>query len=634
MSRFGRIRRRPDHWPTPHHRARARAAERLDGPLGLTEAQWLDEHLAECSACAAVAAQYDADRSALRAMGETTPEPPRDLWARTAAAIEREAGAPRVSAEAGSRVPVGGRSGRSSRGLAVTALSGVAVAAMVIAVSAVSTGLLDTDGGVAMFDGSTPSSAPGGSDPGVDGTDGPQTAAPQPTPLLANAGNVAWVRQDTNGSLAVADAPVDKVCPVEGRSGCAALEDDDEETIDLSSTPKSVIGSPTDGQAVVISDDGEGGDRLVVLDLPSRSVPPRETPAPGEMPTPTPTPPTDPSESPDASPLGSLPPTMSPEVIPSGSPESTPSGSASAAPTPSDSAETTPSPEATPSVDPIPSDTPQPILTPEPTVAATLALAEDITLVGESAAFSPDGAWFAFTARPTDGSKGPDVYVWRVGDDAAAPLTDDGISTFASWADGSVLVSRPSDPSAVAGTQPLTLAVDPADGTETPIEGATWRPAVSPSGAHAVAWLGTIAFDAEDRTWGPAEGRLELIAWPTDASADDGLELVEGPAADVDIRWDETGEWVGVWVADSLDSDAGRLTLFRVDPERGTLDRLKGAPVEEPALAGFSIGDGRVAWVAPSGADGEGSHIHVAAWVGSDVGTAESVPGQGIVIIR
>ena len=29
---------------------------------------------------------------------------------------------------------------------------------------------------------------------------------------------------------------------------------------------------------------------------------------------------------------------------------------------------------------------------------------EDIELVGESAAFSTDGAWFAFTARPSDGT--------------------------------------------------------------------------------------------------------------------------------------------------------------------------------------------------------------------------------------
>ena len=37
----------------------------------------------------------------------------------------------------------------------------------------------------------------------------------------------------------------------------------------------------------------------------------------------------------------------------------------------------------------------------------------------QSAAYSPDGAWFAFTARPSDGSAGPDIYVWRVGDQLA-----------------------------------------------------------------------------------------------------------------------------------------------------------------------------------------------------------------------
>ena len=55
---------------------------------------------------------------------------------------------------------------------------------------------------------------------------------------------------------------------------------------------------------------------------------------------------------------------------------------------------------------------------------------------------------------------------------------------------------------------------------------------------------------------------------------------------------------------------------------------------EEPALAGFSIGRGRLAWVGPEGVNGEGSQIHVAAWVGRDVGTAESAPGAGIVVVR
>jgi hypothetical protein len=118
------------------------------------------------------------------------------------------------------------------------------------------------------------------------------------------------------------------------------------------------------------------------------------------------------------------------------------------------------------------------------------------------------------------------------------------------------------------------------------------------------------------------------------ADAEPTEELIEGPAADIDVRWDETGAWVAVWVADSMASDIGRLSLFRVDPETGRLDTLKGAPTEEPALAGYSIGQGRVAWVGPSGENGEGSHIHVAAWVGRDVGTAESAPGQGIIVVR
>ena len=88
MSRFPRLRRRQDRWADEHTHARMRLAERLDGPLGLTESTWLDEHLAGCPSCAATAAAFEEDRLALRALRDNAPEPPRDLWARTAAAIE------------------------------------------------------------------------------------------------------------------------------------------------------------------------------------------------------------------------------------------------------------------------------------------------------------------------------------------------------------------------------------------------------------------------------------------------------------------------------------------------------------------------------------------------------------------
>src|SRR6476659_7466153 len=112
MSRFPRLRRRPDHWSDPHERARIRAAERLDGPIGHVESTWLEAHRADCPACAAIAAEYEADRVALRALRADTPTPPRDLWARTAAAIETESAARGFSsgrsAPAGrSRLPLG-----------------------------------------------------------------------------------------------------------------------------------------------------------------------------------------------------------------------------------------------------------------------------------------------------------------------------------------------------------------------------------------------------------------------------------------------------------------------------------------------------------------------------------------------
>ncbi len=610
MSRFGRIRRRPDHWPTAHARARARAAERLDGPLGLAEASWLDDHLAGCAECSAIAASYDADRLALRGLLDTAPEPPRDLWARTSAAIEREA-RPRSARPAGARRP--------SVGWPLTALSGVAVAAIVVVVGAVSTGLLADEQSVAFLDDGGPApSGPVAVASGPAPSDVPPSTAPEPTPLLANAGDVAWIRRSAGGVLAFTNAPIGQVCPTRGESGCASLDEAAEQHFDLTIAPRSIIGSPVDDRAVVVTDDGTGGDRIFVVSLPDRERGggPRPTPEPGATPTPTPTP--TPTDEPTATPTAPI-------------------------PTP-DPATPTPTPDATPTDEPTVSPTPQPIVTPEPTVATSLAIASDILVVGESASFSPDGTWFAFTARPRDGSGGPDVFTWRIGDQAAVALTEDGASTFASWSAGSVIVSRPVDATAVDGAAALSLTIDPVSGTETAIEGALWRPAVDPSGVRAVAWVGSVAFDAAGAMWRPSDGRLELLAWPPtpapdpsaspDPGATAGQVLIEGPIADLDIRWDETGEWVAVWIAESLESDVGRLTLFRVDPTSGLLDQPADAPTEEPALAGFSIGLGRLAWVGPEGVNGEGSQIHVAAWVGRDVGTAESAPGAGIVVVR
>ena len=91
---------RPSHPPPTRERFRrpTTSAPAVSPPSGSTHRSkqrigvWLDEHLAGCDACRAIAAAYDADRAALRGLRDHQPEPPRDLWARTSAAIEREVG--------------------------------------------------------------------------------------------------------------------------------------------------------------------------------------------------------------------------------------------------------------------------------------------------------------------------------------------------------------------------------------------------------------------------------------------------------------------------------------------------------------------------------------------------------------
>jgi hypothetical protein len=112
------------------------------------------------------------------------------------------------------------------------------------------------------------------------------------------------------------------------------------------------------------------------------------------------------------------------------------------------------------------------------------------------------------------------------------------------------------------------------------------------------------------------------------------LVLTDNATAGFDVRWDESGEWVAVWVADEADPSVGRLSLYRVSEGRAELERPDDAPTGVPALPGFSIGEGRLAWATPPGQDGEGSRIQIVAWSDDGVGTVESAPGEDLVVIR
>jgi Putative zinc-finger/WD40-like Beta Propeller Repeat len=567
MSRFPRLRRRQDEWSDDHARARTRLAERIDGPLGLAESTWLDEHLAACPSCAAMAAAFEDDRLALRALGDQPPEPPRDLWARTAAAIEAEAGPVRQ------RLPVG-------------VLSGLAVVALVAGVSLLSGTILFYDDSGSGVKGDDGIELPPGSSVAV----GP---AVEPTPFAVDAGAVGWIDQGPNAG--VHRATIDKVCPVKAVAGCPALETSRDTTaLAFTGDTKTIVGSPSHRQAVAIAKSSTGGDDVVVVALPE----PAETVAPSAAP---------------AAP--SSPPATSP------APVSTASGAPAA------------SAEVDPSVQPSAS----PLLSPEPSVANSVAIASGIEVVGESAAFSPDGSWFAFTARPADGNGGADVYVWRVGDGEAVKVTDDGTSYFASWSGNEMIASRPSERES-EDPGPVSVRIDPATRTEREA-GDLWRPIVDPTGRFAIAWDGSLELNEASETWSPARGRLELRRWSDDGprgggGSDDSRVVADEAAGDFDARWDEAGEWVAVWVAESSESAVGQLTLYHVDQANGRLERVDGAPVQESALPGFSIGEGRLAWASPPGEGGEGSRIQIAAWSEDGVGVVESGPGDQLVVIR
>ena len=579
IRRLGRIRRRPDSWATPHERARAKAAQRMDGRLHPDENAWLDRHLRECRPCRLVAVGYEADRSALKRLAERTPEPPRDLWARTAAAVERE------SARAD------GPTGPVRRVAPIGALSGVLVVAVVVGAS-----LLSSPSTGPTIGGLDPSSSPSGL-PDVASS----PTAPRPTPIIVGAGDVSWVRAAHAGGWGYTTARVGTVCSTAGRPDCAPIDDArDTRPIVLPGKLKSVIGSPTRGQAVVVGSTTASGNTIFVVALPTAPTP---TPTiPPATPTPDPTASVDPSTGPiDA-------------VTPSPSPTPT----------------TTPDPTPTPESTPMPS--------PEPTVAAAVVIASGVRVIGESAAFSADGAWFAFTARPADGSTGPDIYVWRVGDETALPVTTDHRSVFASWFGERLLGSRPDrTPDPVDGTaSPVTFALDPATSEETVLPGAGWRPVVDPSGQFSVGWVGSIALAADGNSWLPVDGSLVLQAWPTDgAEVEHEVQVIATvPVTEFDIRWDETGMWLAVWIADPVEPTIGRLSLLRIDPETGAIDRLENAPVDVAALPGFSIGNGRLAWATPPGQEGEGSRVRIVAWTADGVGGAESVPGEDVIVVR
>ena len=289
------------------------------------------------------------------------------------------------------------------------------------------------------------------------------------------------------------------------------------------------------------------------------------------------------------------------------------------------------------------------VSTPSPSGDGSVQIAHDVIVVGQAASYSSSGAWFAFTARPANGSTGPDIYVWRVGDPEAHPVTTDHRSELGSWSVdtivGSTAVETPT------GTVAAAFILDPATGKETPLPqtGNAWRPSVDPFGSRAVYWTGRLDARTDGPGFRPGAGELVIGSWGTGTSAptegpqptapgDQTVDrhettIVDGPVTDWDARWDETGTRLAVWIADKGDPTIGRLTLYAVNPLDGRVDLRKPLIDGRTAKAGFAIAKGRLIWAEPASAGGSGDgRILLYAWTDKGSGEVETVPGQVTVI--
>src|SRR6185295_19916908 len=92
------FRRRHNDAEATHDRARALSSTRLLESLDADDEAWLNRHLDACSECRREDEAFAADRQLLRSLRDKPIEPPRDLWAKTGAALD-------VAASGGRRRP-------------------------------------------------------------------------------------------------------------------------------------------------------------------------------------------------------------------------------------------------------------------------------------------------------------------------------------------------------------------------------------------------------------------------------------------------------------------------------------------------------------------------------------------------
>ncbi len=575
----------------PHAHARMLAAASLDEALTSAESASLAGHLDGCRECRQAALDYAFQGE--RVHGLPAIEPRRDLAASLAARLDveeahraddraRRAGPRRISWQAhptarrapSMLVPAGaGAPFRRPTPAAATVGAGAALS-VVAAISLIVAGL-----------------------PGV-------LTRPAATPFAIEASTVSWVTREADGRFLVQTASVDRAC-VGATYGCQGFGAQPTTVVALDMEPASVLIARGGHDAIVI-DAGAGGVRpdggsVYAIQLPApfpassvaaalaaggaaagadpgvpgsvgAVAPPTGSALAGAAPT--------------GSTAGAL---LSP--APTRSSRSDPAALAlvaglatattAAGRTAPDRRVATAAPSAPTIVVGAAASLPSAI--PLPTAAATRAIAQDVVLVGGRAAYSPDGRWFAFSAEPADGTAGPDVYVWRVGEATTREITTDHAAVFAGWVGDRLLVSAPDERVRGAGSAPTGIAS--AVTSPRPSAKPGTRPAATARPARIAPSAGTTAGAV-------ATGRPSSSAKPSASAVDDASATLDAQPptmpysylVDPATRERTPLEPRGLWMP-SVDPTGTRvvgwLGTVRVDPATRSWRPADGALVVE-----------------------------------------------------